>query len=321
MIEKQYLVSSINHWLEQNENTELRENKVWLAEFLIDSVLGDIPVEAIEEHVPVDVFYLVQKGLLTIPLAPEYELHCLICEQCKRNYDFALKNMGDITTLRTDGSPDWEKRDREGGLYRDELLDAMKKSMRISVVSGELIIDVFDERLCSAIDEFVKHGGSFSVIAGPMVEKDIEKGSSPFLDLVSNNPNVKLYVTDRRQEPHFAFSDDGIIYLEYPHKPLTKERFYLKKELLKHLGYNLFVAERFSTAFSSPDVRLYRKDADVLLECENSIISISESASVSGLDTFGIYGLRAQKELIQKSGGCPEELDNAFSNCPSESNE
>lgn len=297
---KRELVEKLAVWLEGKGLGSSYSDRTSIATGIVEAVVSEIPFSSIERHLPLDLLDQVHRGLMTLPLAPEHELHCLLCDHCRENYEFVAQRRGDVRTITESGDSEWRQLKRAGGLYRNELLKALKSSKNIYAVAGELISDVFDEELCSEIEKYAQNGGTFSIIAGPMIEKNQDTDGNAFLDLVAkDNPNIDFFVSDRRQELHFAFSDSiGIIYLEAPHESMIQERYYIDEGEGDNFGHALYISERYDAAFSSPDVRPYRNESDVLLEVEDSLKELSRESAESGLSRFGKYGLLAQKELL-----------------------
>lgn len=292
------LVEGIDQWL-KTKSTAGFDRCHEAAEAVSCELMSEMPDRMLLEHVPLHIFSLMAQGLITVPLAPEYEAHRLMCKTCQKNYELALEKLHAIRDV-TSYSPElWKEHTMQGGLYRDDLVNALDTSDAICVVSGEVLTAIYDEEMCERIVSFANQGKSFKMIAGPLVECPAGSDKSPFVEMArdSNNPNVEFYVSDRRQDLHFAFSDtNGVIYLEAKHEPADESRRYIGGN---DAGAPLekLIRSRFEDAFYSPDVRPFENDDDVIPVTEDDLRQRSMVVRKTGLSLFGKYGLRAQERL------------------------
>jgi len=265
----------------------------------------ELPSELFEQHVPLSVFEDISSGLATLPLAPEYEIHCETCETCAANYQFVTERLKKSfsefsrSIIKEEG---WKEVPIAKGVYRGKLLSALEIPQKIYAVAGELNCAVYDHAICSAVEDFCKTGGEFNIIAGPVVE--ILKGTdkSPFLDLIKRNvKGVNYFVSDRRQSLHFAIADKtGLIHLEAYHDPMATERMQADESYVDWAVVT-YLMNRYRAAFYSPDVRPYRKDTDVVFDYKDNIKSISASIATNGLRKYGKYGYLAEREIEKKA--------------------
>ena len=261
----------------------------------------ELAPELLQEHVPWSVLESVRNGLMTLPLAPEYEIHCESCKTCAENYDFVKNNLNDFSGFSRSILPDkgWRKvsLSKGEGTYKANLLAAFEVAQRIYAVAGELNCSVYDDELCNALESFLKKGGKFNIIAGPAVEKAKKTGKSPFLELVKRNvAGINYYVSERRQNLHFALGDKTfLINLEAYHDSRQDERMEADKSYVDW-SVIAYLKLRYETAFSSPDVRPYSNDSDVILDFGDDIQRISQAIKEQGLEKFGKYGYSAIRE-------------------------
>ena len=296
------LLNAIAAVLSKGERPLPEQLRIAAARAIVEAASRWLPENTLDKHIPLDVIALMEQGLMSVPLAPEYELHRLVCERCAQNYSYAKSHMGNVDAIKDSGKPIWKTLKRNSGLYKSRMLDALNVSNRIFVVSGEIIEDVFDEELCKAIDAYAKSGKDFTMLAGPMIELRRDgKGRNHFVDMVDADETyrINLYTADRRQSLHFAYSDAlGFIYLEAPHNSAGKERDYLFPEAVasdefRNSVYERYVRDRFDAAFKSPDVRISGKSDDFILCNEESLEEIGKLLEETGLSNFGRFGIEA----------------------------
>jgi beta-phosphoglucomutase-like phosphatase (HAD superfamily) len=281
------------------------EDKEDLFEKVIRLADKEIPSLLFKQHIPLAVLENVKNGLMTLPLAPEYEIHREHCRSCAENYAFVADFIGDFSRFSNSivADDDWEETDLMEGAYKGELLSAMKTRQTIYAVAGELNCSVYDEEICAAIEAFAAIGGEFNIIAGPMVEKLDTTESSPFIDRVEKRvKNINYYVSDRRQNLHFALGDKtGLIHLEAFHAPMTTRRRRARKSSVDWATL-IYLKSRYEIAFSSPDVRPYAGRQDIVLDYRRNIETISNNMDDNGLSRFGKYGYLVEREIERKRG-------------------
>ena len=275
------------------------------AETIVSSILADMPESSIAGHIPLDVIALAEQRLVRMPLSPEYELHALACDTCRRNLDYIAANCGDIETLPNAAEGrGWSDIpfDGEPAKMNKPLLDALNRAeksggkAKLKVAVRGLDDQLFDDVALDALENAASNGTGISIITAPVAVA--ENGLTYFERLLSLNDDISndvhLYVADGFSELAYITCDRYVLFLSLEQRRDWQVHAVYEPTSSDTCRYADYIDDRFDRAFALPDVRLLRDPADEIASYgKDGFWKLYGAAKKTGLAWFGKYGLAA----------------------------